>query len=189
MDQKANIPSQQITLSHYELSVILNRLQIESIPGFDKPDFALNDAIKDNIARRVAERSLLARGLLQSDPEGDLSNKIHNSLLTIMAVCSYGSPTLFIYHWALNNLNPDKTFVHFHEQNLVIHERPSQMHRFTWYSSHTPLLSILNKFVSPLTTDQQQASNHNNRQGEMTLLIESSLFDSIRDLAGNQKWS
>ncbi|MBI1294622.1 hypothetical protein GC175_06650 [bacterium] len=119
-----------LLLSHEEVRYLLDLLQVTTLPGLeDAGDDALS-AAEQTLVRGVAERALLARQLIQRQPDGAV--KIHNKLVALLGACAFATDALFAYHWGNGQDLPTPAFVHSRGDGVIVHSRPVQgLHQFT----------------------------------------------------------
>ncbi len=129
-----------VQLSREELLLVLDLLQVTSIPGLDTDPFGELDEAQRQLALIWAGRALRARGLAQVNDEGELT--VHSALLTAVGVCAYSNNALFAFHWPSNGETPVRYFGHMRGDDIAVHTRPEDvLHLFALLPSKEELLS------------------------------------------------
>ena len=129
-----------ITLSEEELLVVLNTLEVASIPGLEASAWRALSPEQQDLALSVAQRALEARGLAEVDDDGRLL--IHRALLNAVGVCAYPHRTTLIEHWPFGS-GSSVLYSHIRDEDSVVHTVDRGLHSFTLFASEAALVEYL----------------------------------------------
>ena len=132
-------------LSREELILLLDLLEIESIPGLD-PD-PLGELSDDQRALALiwAGRALQARELATVADDGSLL--VNEQLLTAVGTCAYWETAVTVFHWSAPGSTPQRLFGYVGNGKVTTHARPAGvLHRVSTLPTAADLINELMTF-------------------------------------------
>ena len=129
-----------VSLSLEEVLTVLNVLETSSIPGLAAETWASLSSEQQDLALSVARRALEARGLAQTDDNGQLL--IHRALLSAVGICAFPQRSILVDQWTPNGQGTSLS-AHTRDNDRVVHTQTRGVHTFVVLPSEDDLVQHL----------------------------------------------